>query len=58
MKNKIKYNDYNLIIENIIYILCLILPVSLITGSFLSEFSVSAISLCFLILSFNLSLSS
>ena len=52
MKNNIKYNSANIFIENIIYIFCLFLPVSLIAGSFLTELSIVIISLSFLFLSF------
>ena len=51
MKNKIKYGKSDILTENIIYIFSIILPISLITGSFLSELSVSVIALLFLILS-------
>ena len=51
MKNKINYYNKDHFIENIIYIFCLILPVFLITGSFLSELSIVIISLSFLTLS-------
>ena len=52
MKNNIKYYNANIFNENIIYIFCLFLPVSLITGSFLTELSIVIISLSFLFLSF------
>ena len=51
MKNNIKYYNANIFNENIIYIFCLFLPVSLITGSFLTELSIVIISLSFLFLS-------
>ena len=51
MKNKINYYNKDHFIENIIYIFCLILPVFLITGSFLSELSIVIISLSFFTLS-------
>ena len=51
MKNKINYYNKDHFIENIIYIFCLILPVFLIAGSFLSELSIVIISLSFLTLS-------
>ena len=51
MKNKINYYNKDHFIENIIYIFCLIFPVFLIAGSFLSELSIVIISLSFLTLS-------
>ena len=51
MKNKINYSNKDRFIENIIYTFCLILPVFLIAGSFLTELSIVIISLSFLTLS-------
>ena len=51
MKNNIKFNNTSIFLENIIYIFCIFMPVSLITGSLLTEFSIIIINFSFLALS-------
>ena len=48
MKNIIFFSSRNKIIDKIIYFLIILLPISLITGPFLSEISVLIITILFL----------